>query len=163
MGVIIHHTASHDVSVDTIRKWHLERGFRDVGYHYVIRFDGTVEKGRTGTGAHAVGWNHYTGIVLTGNFEEHKPTKEQYKALCKLIIELNPDDIKLHREVGNTACPGRFFVLPDYLHSWARADIYKLLELGLMSGYPDGSFKPKQQVTREELASLIRRLTEWKV
>lgn len=160
-GVVIHHTASPDVSVETIRKWHIERGFKDIGYHYVIRADGTREKGREGIGAHAKGWNHYIGIALTGDFEKHKPTEAQYKALAKLIVELDPDDIKLHKEVGNTACPGRFFVLPDYLKSWARKDIQFLIDNGIMKGYPDGSFRPKDNLSREEFAAAIRRLIEW--
>jgi hypothetical protein len=47
-SIIIHCSATQgDVSIETIRKWHVEeRGFRDVGYHYVIRTNGTIEVGR---------------------------------------------------------------------------------------------------------------------
>jgi len=37
-------TPSMDIGVKEIREWHLARGWRDVGYHFVIRRDGTLEK-----------------------------------------------------------------------------------------------------------------------
>ena len=56
-GVVVHHTESHDVPAKEIERWHLEpsHGFDEIGYNYVIRKDGTVEKGRslTKSGAHA--------------------------------------------------------------------------------------------------------------
>lgn len=42
---------------------------------------------------------------------------------------------------------------------WSYADIERLVAAGLMSGYPDGTFKPEQGITREELASVVSRLT----
>ena len=48
--VFLHCSASdnpkHD-KISVIRKWHLDKGWSDVGYHYFIRKDGTVEEGRT--------------------------------------------------------------------------------------------------------------------
>jgi S1-C subfamily serine protease len=42
---------------------------------------------------------------------------------------------------------------------WSAKDISRLVDVGLMSGYPDGTFQPAQGVTREELASVVSRLT----
>ena len=42
---------------------------------------------------------------------------------------------------------------------WSYKDIERLVSAGLMSGYPDGTFKPEQGITREELASVVSRLT----
>ena len=42
---------------------------------------------------------------------------------------------------------------------WSYKDIERLVNAGLMSGYPDGTFKPEQGITREELASVVSRLT----
>jgi len=82
--IIVHHSASRDVPASEIHRWHLERGWWGIGYHRVIRTDGSVEQGRdiNDQGAHASGWNDKSvGIVLTGNFEEHAPSDEQIAAL----------------------------------------------------------------------------------
>lgn len=64
--IIVHCTATpagRDYTVDDIRKWHLQRGFSDIGYHYVIYRDGSVHEGRpvTMAGAHCTGhnWQHW--------------------------------------------------------------------------------------------------------
>lgn len=50
----------------------------------------------------------------------------------------------------------------DYDKHWAAKDIDRCIERGLMTGYPDGSFKPDQPVTRAEMAVIIRRIIEYK-
>lgn len=70
--IIIHCAATKgDVSAATIKKWHTEtvHKWRDIGYHYVIRFNGTIEVGRpiAESGAHAKGHNRDSiGICLAG-------------------------------------------------------------------------------------------------
>lgn len=104
---VIHHTASHDVSVKVIDRWHKERGWDCIGYHFVIRKDGSIESGRplSKNGAHArtgkpYSRNHYVGIALTGydNF-----TLKQTQSLIKLILKLGTKQIERHHE----SCPGK--------------------------------------------------------
>jgi len=99
---VIHHTASHDVSAKTIDQWHKERGWDGIGYHFVIRADGTIEEGRNinKRGAHAKGRNHYLGIVLTG-YDIF--TKEQIEALKLLLSQLGIKTVEGHHE----NCPGK--------------------------------------------------------
>ena len=102
---VLHHTASPDWSVDRIRKIHVEEnGWSDVGYHYIIRADGTIEKGRdiNTIGAHAKGRNNYIGIALTG-YDEF--TDAQYKSLAKLFNKLDLQYLQPHHE----NCPGDNF------------------------------------------------------
>ena len=108
--------ADMDIGVKEIRHLHLLRGFSDVGYHYIIRRDGTYEKGRTDTtpGAHARGYNmHSLGICLIGgttkglsgnaiptaadwyaNYATNRPAAEnnytpaQFKTLRKILADL---------------------------------------------------------------------------
>ena len=106
---VVHHTATSDVSVEVIRKNHIEvNEWRDIGYHFLIRKDGTIEKGRdlNMKGAHAKGRNNWIGIALTG-YDEF--TDEQYEALAKLSIELKLNYLEPHHE----ECPGKGF-------SWVR-------------------------------------------
>lgn len=102
--IIIHCSATpegRDVSVADIRQWHLQRGFNDIGYHYVVYRDGSVHIGRPlrQVGAHCLGHNaHSIGICYIGGCEavSHRgqlPSKdtrtpEQKVALRKLITEL---------------------------------------------------------------------------
>ena len=80
--IAVHCTAtrpSMDIGVKTIRKWHKQRGWRDIGYHWIIRRDGTLEKGRPEeqAGAHVAGHNKYSiGISLAGGVSEGSLTPE---------------------------------------------------------------------------------------
>lgn len=107
---VIHHTASHDVSAETIDGWHRERGFDGIGYHFVIRADGDIEHGRSITklGAHAKGRNDYIGIVLTGH---DMFTQSQIASLKKLIKDLGITHIERHHE----QCPGKGLNLEEML------------------------------------------------
>lgn len=103
--IVIHCTASlngKSVSLDTVREWHKQRGFDDIGYHYLIDVDGKVGHGRPleKMGAHAKGSNaHSIGICLVGGIEAKKPgekkakeigrfTKAQWESLRGLVDDL---------------------------------------------------------------------------
>ena len=119
--VVIHHTGNptdDDLSVVEINASHQARGWSCIGYHYVIRKDGTVEVGRPHwtVGAHAYGHNSHTiGVHVCGNFEIGEPTSEQIESTAMLLANLctdygltiDRDHIVGHRELMGTACPGR--------------------------------------------------------
>ena len=116
-GVVIHHSASGDVPATEIDQWHRDRGWDQIGYHFVIRQNGDIEPARNWAkaGAHAKTGKPYSrntthlGICLTGNFEEHPPTLEQLTALIKLtrglISRWDAEKIEKHHE----RCPGPLF------------------------------------------------------
>lgn len=117
--VIFHHSLSPDVSASEIKKWHLARGFSDIGYHYVIRRDGEIEIGRqiNEVGAHARGKNADSiGVCVTGDFRTNRPTTEQIKSGAALYVQLCRDQFKknlhiqFHRKLDNqNPCPGILF------------------------------------------------------
>jgi len=116
--ITIHHSASSDVSVDTIRHWHLKRGFKDCGYAWIVRKNGNLEYGRpmTKQGAHVKYKNYRNlGICITGHFQKYSPTEEQYSSLNKLLeflcfaFHIPKDKILLHKDLAKTACPGKYF------------------------------------------------------
>lgn len=94
--IIVHCSASdkteHD-NIETIRKWHVvENGWDEIGYHYVITRDGTVNMTRElrKVGAHCVGHNlDSIGICLTGHFTF---TPDQFFSLAWLINDLLNDN-----------------------------------------------------------------------
>ena len=93
--IVIHCSATEagrDYSVDTIRKWHKARGFRDIGYHYIVHLDGKIDRGRPikSKGAHAKGYNaESVGIAYIGGLKDGEPfdtrTIEQKYALRALV------------------------------------------------------------------------------
>jgi|TARA_A200000159_G_C7190963_1_gene283754 N-acetyl-anhydromuramyl-L-alanine amidase AmpD len=118
--IIIHCAAtkpSMDVDAETIDRWHRERGWLKIGYHYVIKRDGTVETGREleEVGAHAKGHNAISvGICLIGGLsEDNEPennfTDEQWDALGTLVDSLKakyPEASVIgHNDVSDKACP----------------------------------------------------------
>lgn len=115
--IVIHYTDSPDVSARTIDFWHLVNGWAGIGYHAVVRKDGSIEDGRSENqrGAHAGAYNAGSlGVVLTGSEDmPWYPAEAQYKALNKLLKQwmnrysIIKEQIYFHREVRPTLCPGR--------------------------------------------------------
>lgn len=98
-------------TVDDIRRWHVkERGWSDIGYHYVIHVDGKVASGRgeDEVGAHCKGLNiRSVGVCMVGR---NKFTVEQWSSLEKLSRELleryEGARIIGHNERALKECPG---------------------------------------------------------
>ena len=126
--IIIHCAATKpdmDVGVKEITQWHKARGFFTIGYHYVIRRDGTLETGRdiNLAGAHAIGYNeHSVGICLVGGIDDKgRPqnnfTDKQWATLKTLVKELvakyKITEIIGHNQVTKKACP--CFSVPAWL------------------------------------------------
>lgn len=120
--IVLHHSATKDGAVrdfDAILREHLARGYKDIGYHYVIeKVNGKyiVIPGRAehDVGAHCINRNvDGIGICLVGNYEIDTPTEMQYKIiadLCKDIMSRHPiKEIGRHRDYNATACPGKNF------------------------------------------------------
>ena len=118
--IIIHCTATlpgSRVGVAEVRAAHRARGFCDIGYHYLVLPDGTVEAGRREerSGAHCLGHNRRSiGVAYVGGLDASgRPadtrTPEQKKALAALVAELlsryPSATIHGHREFAAKACP----------------------------------------------------------
>ena len=126
--IIIHCAATNpeqDFEASDIDRWHKARGWSGIGYHYVIKLDGTTETGRPieKAGAHAFGYNKRSiGICYIGGVDMNgKPfdtrTDEQKRALKALIGLLKKEYPKAtvhgHNEFSNKACPS-FNVKNEY-------------------------------------------------
>ncbi|MDF1769875.1 N-acetylmuramoyl-L-alanine amidase [Maricaulis sp.] len=116
--------ASMDIGAKEIDAWHRDRGWSAIGYHYVIRRSGDIEKGRDldgdgnvdeEIGAHALGYNRYSlGICLVGgkgpdaradmNFT-HNQMGTLYRLLVALTTEYPNAEVIGHRDVSDKACP----------------------------------------------------------
>lgn len=118
--IIVHCSATkegQDFTTADIKRWHLARGFSDIGYHYVIYRDGSIHTGRNVniSGAHCVGHNsHSIGVCYIGGLDKNlKPkdtrTDAQKDALLKLLKQLKQlypkAAIYPHSKFANKACP----------------------------------------------------------
>ena len=119
--IIIHCSATPEgraVTIEEIDKWHKERGFACIGYHYVIYLDGSIHLGRSieRAGAHCVNQNKNSiGVCYIGGLEKDcktpkdTRTEAQRKAMRSLISELKVQypnaSIHGHCEFANKACP----------------------------------------------------------
>lgn len=118
--IIIHCTATkagREVSVAEVAAWHRERGFRTIGYHYLVGLTGKVEAGRpeAEAGAHCKGHNGCSiGVAYVGGLDKHgnpadTRTGPQREALRQLLGELRMRYPKAmvhgHRDFAAKACP----------------------------------------------------------
>ena len=119
--IIIHCAATRpgqDIDIKDVDRWHREKGWRMVGYHFFIKRDGTVQTGRAlmDGGAHASGYNEKSigiclagGVAANGKTPEANYTPEQWASLRKLTLSLHkqfPTAQAIgHQDVANKACP----------------------------------------------------------
>ena len=126
--IVVHHIGgtNRDVSAAEVHQWHLNNGWAGIGYHYLIRKSGVIERGRPRdtVGAHCYGENYHSiGVNVVGDFDGAVPNDAQMAslsmllaALCRLY-RLQPGDATIfgHRDFNDTACPGQnlYDMLPD--------------------------------------------------
>lgn len=119
--VIVHCAATpegRDVATEEIKRWHTEeRGWSDIGYHWVIELDGSTNEGRSEdiNGAHCRGHNSDSiGICYVGGSDSEgnpKDTRTEGQrdalvALIKEILDRYPDaEVFGHRDFSKKACP----------------------------------------------------------
>jgi hypothetical protein len=120
--IVVHHSASPlDTDVEEIRRWHMERGFSDIGYHKIITNDGIIHEARPENivPASVKGKNKGTvAVCLTGNFDRYMPTEFQLIALQLQILKWKEGHptakVVGHRDLGSSECPGSF------LYAWLK-------------------------------------------
>lgn len=118
--IVVHCTATpsgRDCTAADIRRYHLSRGFSDIGYHYLVRLNGDIEAGRPESlvGAHAKGHNAGSiGVAYIGGLDRNgnpcdTRTAAQREALRTLLTRLRrrypAAKIIGHRDVAAKACP----------------------------------------------------------
>ena len=119
--IIIHCSATREgddsINAEVIDRWHKERGWKGIGYHYVVLMDGTIETGRMvdQCGAHTKGHNKnsigicYAGGVDSEMIPEDNRTSAQIASLLlllRLLKNMFPTAIRHgHRDFSPKACP----------------------------------------------------------
>lgn len=119
--IILHCSATPEgrhVTVDDIRRWHLQRGFSDIGYHYVVYLDGSVHSGRplekagahcTGHNARSIGVCYVGGCAPDCKTPRDTRTAAQRSALHELVADLQRRfpgaKVSCHNQYAKKACP----------------------------------------------------------
>lgn len=121
-AIIIHCSATpegREFHATDIDRWHRQRGFRCIGYHYVVTLDGSVEKGRdeSAPGAHCVqqGMNRRSiGVCYIGGVDKAGKPKDTRTEAQKMNLLRLIDDLRRryplakvygHRDFAPKACP----------------------------------------------------------
>ena len=111
--IVLHHAAMNG-SVEDIHRVHKNKGWAGIGYHFYVRKDGSIYRGRPeyAIGAHASGSNYNSlGICAEGNFENESMSDAQKNSIIELVNYLKSkygiSVVQRHRDVGSTACPGK--------------------------------------------------------
>ncbi len=119
--IILHHAAAVSLSADDVHRIHLGKGWTGIGYHFYVRKDGSVYRGRPidTMGAHCEYYNLQSiGICFEGNYETEAAMPDaQKRAGQELVGYLKgvypKAKVMPHRHFNATACPGKHFPLED--------------------------------------------------
>ena len=118
--IILHHAAGNG-SVESVHNYHKSLGWSGIGYHYYVRKDGSIYRGRPEemVGGHTSGYNYCSiGVCAEGNFETESMSDAQREAIRALVLDIRtryPDTQTIrHKDVAATACPGKNYPF-DYI------------------------------------------------
>ena len=174
--IILHHAAGNGTA-ESIHKYHVSLGWKGIAYHYYVRKDGTIYRGRPEdtVGGHTSGYNYCSiGICAEGNFEIDVMSDAQRDAIRALVLDIRtryPDTKTIkHKDVAATACPGKNYPF-DYIAA-AEPDpddtpveptldweTEKALarDWAMIKGISDGE-RPNDPITRQEMWVMLYRL-----
>ena len=178
-SIALHHMAHPTADVKTVEGWHINQGWRALGYNFWVGFDGTVYEGRGfNLGAGVENENgHIISIGFQGDYhsKDVKMPDAQFNAgvdIIKYLVGKVPSIKKIggHGEYMATACPGQYFPLEEMktlkkrgeetmqyydtteaCPSWARAYVQKAVDKKFIKGDEKGRLR----LTDDRIWSLV--------
>lgn len=173
--IVLHHEAGTG-SVEDVHRYHLNKGWAGIAYHYFVRLDGSIYRGRPENmqGGHCSGYNNRSlGICAEGNFETQTMPDAQRDALRALVSDVHgryPEaKVVRHSDLLATACPGKNYPF-DYITSeeeidvnnpiyekkedvaaqapWGLATFEKLVKKGYLNGEGGGVYNISRDMLR---------------
>ena len=179
--LILHHSASSSATPEGIHAYHLSRGWAGIAYHYLVKKDGTIYRGRPENmrGAHTTDWNYCSiGICFEGNFETEQMPDAQIDAGRQLVADIvsrYPSIVVgMHKQFGQTSCPGKNFPFAEITteknecsdksaeadapcDDWAKDACDWAVSEGLFEGNDSGQLRWHDNLTRQQLAVILKR------
>lgn len=119
--IALHHAEASKCTAKQIDEWHKSNGWSGIGYHFFVRKDGTIYRGRPlwASGAHVQGMNNCSiGICAEGSYMKETMPEEQKTAIAELLDYIKTNyypnaKIVGHREIGESDCPGTNYPLEE--------------------------------------------------
>ena len=128
--IILHHAESSSCTVEDIDNWHKKNGWTCIGYHFFVKKDGTIYRGRqeNSVGAHAGGANSNSiGICFEGRYETEQMPDAQVEAGKELVAYLKNkygiSKVQKHSDVCSTSCPGKNFRFDEIANGEVNAPV----------------------------------------
>ena len=125
--IVLHHAEASKCSAADVDRWHKDNGWSGIGYHFFVRKDGSIYRGRPiwAHGAHVSGKNNCSiGVCAEGRYGIETMPETQKKAICELIVYIKNiySNAKIvgHREIGDSDCPGKNYPLEDIKANWRK-------------------------------------------
>lgn len=116
--IICHNADASTCSIEDIDRWHKNNGWAGCGYHFFVRKDGSIYRGRPEDklGAHTSNYNTGSlGVCFEGKYNTEEMPEVQLKAGQELIkyllnkYNLSKANVYKHKDFNNTDCPGNKF------------------------------------------------------
>ena len=120
--IALHHAEAVTCTAKQIHEWHNSNGWSGIGYHFFVRKNGEIYRGRPlwALGAHVQGMNNCSiGICAEGDYHNRdrvmpEAQKQAIKELVTYLKGIYPEaKIVGHREIGDSNCPGRYYPLEE--------------------------------------------------
>jgi N-acetyl-anhydromuramyl-L-alanine amidase AmpD len=176
--IVIHHALSPRCTAQDVHRWHLARGWQGIAYHYFVRKDGTVYRGRqeTQVGGHLLGSenDNTIGICLEGCYTDYKKLTEktvpeaQMNALVELCSDIktrwNIKVIRRHADFPSAQkegkdCPGKYFPWAEFLQELTGMNIRTFQtaakSIGLYDFTVDGVNGPRTKAAAKAFLPVI--------
>ena len=158
--IALHHAEAVTCTAKQIHEWHKSNGRSGIGYHFFVRKNGEIYRGRPllALGAHVQGMNNRSiGICAEGDYHNRdkvmpEAQKQAIKELVTYLKGIYPEaKIVGHREIGDSNCPGRYYPLEDMkkppmiynyiddnMPEWAHEGVKWCVDNGIIKGTVDG-------------------------
>ena len=128
--IVLHHADAKECTAQDVHQWHLHRGWLGTGYHYFVRRDGSIYRGRPEDtiGSHTVNYNSNSiGICFEGSYTTQTMPKAQLEAGKELVAYLKEKykitKVKGHRDLMATDCPGAKFPFDEIANSSSKENL----------------------------------------
>ena len=164
--IILHHRAGNG-DVESIDRTHKGNGWTCIGYHFYVRKDGSIDRGRQEdtVGAHAYGSNSTSiGICAEGNFETDIMGDAQKQAIIELVNYLKNKygitKVIRHKDVNATACPGRNYPFDEIVNGKPQENNVVKEEFEMAKTYKNGS-TPEPVYADTGLSVKVGSLDKW--